>query len=116
MAPLLPLRTMHLLTLITLATAFQFPSWIPFVHSVDPQSILSIPASATERIAIVGAGAAGSSAAFWLAKARERYGLEVEVDVYEKSGLVGGSECPIPVASRLELLECSSAMFLYHTY
>lgn len=44
------------------------------------------------RIAIIGAGAAGSSAAFWIAKAKERYGLDVEVDIYEKEGYIGGRE------------------------
>lgn len=103
---------MHLLTLtslIAIATAFQFPSWVPFVHSVDPQSVLNVPNShhaglglglagdgmmkAQNRVAIVGAGAAGSSAAFWIGKAKERYGVDVLVDVYEKSGVVGGREC-----------------------
>ena len=43
------------------------------------------------RVAIVGAGAAGSSAAFFLSKATERFGLNVEVDVYEQNDYVGGS-------------------------
>ncbi|TFK79186.1 FAD/NAD(P)-binding domain-containing protein, partial [Polyporus arcularius HHB13444] len=42
------------------------------------------------RIAVIGAGAAGSSAAFWLAKAAERNGLDVEVDVYDKNAYIGG--------------------------
>lgn len=45
------------------------------------------------RIAIIGAGAGGSSAAFWIGKAKERYGLDVEVDLYEREGYVGGREC-----------------------
>ena len=47
---------------------------------------------APERIAIIGAGAGGSSAAFWVAKARERYGIDIEVDLYERNGYVGGRE------------------------
>ena len=42
------------------------------------------------RIAIIGAGAGGSSAAFWIAKAKERYGLDVVVDIFERSDYVGG--------------------------
>lgn len=97
---------MHFLTFValaTLSTAFQFPSWVPFVNSVDPQSVLNLPQVATDRIAIVGAGAAGSSAAFWIAKAKERYGLDVEVDIYEKSGLVGGSKYLCQALQDLEL-------------
>lgn len=47
----------------------------------------------TPRIAIVGAGAGGTSAAFWIAKAKERFNLEVEIDVYESSDYVGGRTC-----------------------
>ncbi|VDC01974.1 unnamed protein product [Peniophora sp. CBMAI 1063] len=42
------------------------------------------------RIAIIGAGAAGSSAAYFLSKAVERFGITVEVDVYEQNDYVGG--------------------------
>lgn len=85
---------MHFLTFVVVATAFQFPSWLPFVYSVDPQAVLNLPSPepSSERIAIIGAGAAGSSAAFWLARAKERHGLDIEVDIFEKTGLVGGSE------------------------
>lgn len=61
------------------------------------QQVQQVPdaelAANSTRIAIIGAGAAGSSAAFWIAKARERYGLDVEVDIYEKEGYIGGREC-----------------------
>lgn len=42
------------------------------------------------RIAIIGAGAAGSSAAFWIGKAKERHEQNVHVDVYEQSNYIGG--------------------------
>ncbi|KAI0035817.1 FAD/NAD-P-binding domain-containing protein [Vararia minispora EC-137] len=48
------------------------------------------PRSTPHRIAVVGAGAGGSSAAFWLSKARERNALDVIVDVYERADYVGG--------------------------
>jgi hypothetical protein len=52
------------------------------------------PAKQTARksVAIIGAGAGGSSTAFWIGRARERFGLNVEVDVYERGGYVGGRE------------------------
>lgn len=55
-------------------------------------SLISDSRVTSERIAIIGAGAGGSSAAFWVAKARERYGVDVEVDLYERNGYVGGRE------------------------
>lgn len=42
------------------------------------------------RIAIIGAGAGGSSAAYWVSKAKERHGVSIQVDVYEKSDYIGG--------------------------
>jgi prenylcysteine oxidase / farnesylcysteine lyase len=85
------------------AYAFQLPFRIPFFSNPSDvqQTLDSTPgAAATPRIAIVGAGAGGSSAAFWIGKARERWGLEVEVDVYERNAYVGGStflcsQCPL---------------------
>lgn len=47
----------------------------------------------SNRIAIIGAGAGGSSAAFWLSQAKERWGLDVEIDVFEERDYVGGREC-----------------------
>ena len=73
---------------------------LPWVHA--SQEVLSGPSQthaqlpedvSVNRVAIVGAGAAGSAAAFWIGKARERFGLDVEVDVYESNSYVGGREC-----------------------
>lgn len=44
----------------------------------------------THRFAIIGAGAGGSSAAFWISKSKERFGHDIEVDVYEKENYIGG--------------------------
>ncbi|KAG9104026.1 hypothetical protein FRC06_006106 [Ceratobasidium sp. 370] len=41
-------------------------------------------------VAIIGAGAAGSSGAFWLSKAKSRLGENITVTIYEKSDYVGG--------------------------
>ncbi|KAH8079075.1 hypothetical protein BXZ70DRAFT_652707 [Cristinia sonorae] len=101
-----PTSTMRFLTLASLfavSAAFTFPSWLPFVHSTDPQAVFNLPESAVDRIAIIGAGAAGSSAAFWIAQAKARYGLDVEVDVYEKSALIGGRALP-GFSSRLRII------------
>ena len=76
--------------------AFQLPFEFPFFGFKQSLAPLQ-PEDTTFRIAIIGAGAGGSSAAFWISKAKERYGIDVDVDVYEKEGYVGGSEwllCP----------------------
>lgn len=74
--------------------ALQLPFKIPFFqtdHEVQvPESISSEPKP--PRVAIIGAGAGGSSAAFWISKAKERYGLDIEIDVYDRESYVGGSE------------------------
>ncbi|TFK76732.1 hypothetical protein BDN72DRAFT_890547 [Pluteus cervinus] len=73
--------------------AFQLPFGVP--HFLKSASAVVIPQESpsnptTPRIAIIGAGAGGSSAAFWISKAKQRFGLDVEVDVYEKSDYIGG--------------------------
>ncbi|EIN13466.1 FAD/NAD(P)-binding domain-containing protein [Punctularia strigosozonata HHB-11173 SS5] len=94
--------TESLLAIALLATssavnAFQLPFRLPFFSNpTDVQHTLeSEPVNVTPRIAIVGAGAGGSSAAFWISKAKERWGLDVEVDVYERNSHVGGRSTTI---------------------
>ncbi|KAJ7284612.1 Prenylcysteine lyase-domain-containing protein [Mycena rebaudengoi] len=75
------------LALLPVVASFQLPFKIPFFnHSAVKPSVNS----ARPRIAIIGAGAGGTSAAFWLSKAQERFGLDFEVDLYEKASYVGG--------------------------
>ncbi|KAF8973540.1 Prenylcysteine lyase-domain-containing protein [Flammula alnicola] len=75
-----------------LAFQIQFPFKVPKLFSSN--SLLpeaeDAPVSGTSRIAIIGAGAGGSSAAFWISKAKERFGLDVEIDVYESRSYIGG--------------------------
>lgn len=44
------------------------------------------------RVAIVGSGAAGSTAAYYLTKAAEQNAGDVDIDVFEKRYVAGGSE------------------------
>ena len=82
----------------TLAFQIQFPFKVPqFFASKILQTVTEAieevaPVSTTPRIAIIGAGAGGSSAAFWISKAKERFGLEVEVDIYDSNDYIGGRE------------------------
>ena len=84
------------------AYAFQLPFNIqlPFFSSGSQTPLLAPPespdVSVPNRIAIIGAGAGGSSAAFWISKAKERFGLDVEIDVYDKNSYIGGRKCSSP--------------------
>jgi prenylcysteine oxidase/farnesylcysteine lyase len=82
-----------------LSTAFSLPqfdfrlpfSWRPLSTPgaqsiITPTEVKAYPL----RVAIVGAGAGGSSAAFWITKAKERHEQNVHVDVYEQSNYIGG--------------------------
>lgn len=90
------MRKLISLVLITasLSHAIQLPFDISKLWPV--KTPLSEPSPAVletprpPRIAIIGAGAGGSSAAFWIAKAKERSGLNVEIDIYERSDYIGG--------------------------
>jgi prenylcysteine oxidase/farnesylcysteine lyase len=80
------------------ALAFELPFGIAklFASTIAPTTITAhlenVPAPIS-RIAIIGAGAGGSSAAFWLSKAKTRLGVDFEIDVYESSDYIGGREC-----------------------
>jgi prenylcysteine oxidase / farnesylcysteine lyase len=88
---------MHLIAacilLSGLSRAFQLPFKLPFFQVQDdvPQ-LFAPPQNKPPRIAIVGAGAGGASAAFWISKGKERFGLDVEVDVFDREPYIGGSE------------------------
>ena len=81
------------------ALAFGLPFGISklFTSTIAPTTItghLEDVPSPISRIAIIGSGAGGSSAAFWLSKARARLEVNFEIDVYESKGYIGGRECP----------------------
>jgi prenylcysteine oxidase/farnesylcysteine lyase len=77
-------------SLITPSIAFQLPFNLPFFKSTQTTFVEEQPTSTTSRIAVIGAGAAGSSAAFWISKAKQRSGIDIEVDVYERASYIGG--------------------------
>ncbi|KAG9314697.1 hypothetical protein JVU11DRAFT_5504 [Chiua virens] len=72
-------------------TFYIFPSSRPLRQSLRKEQVVDL--NPTSRIAIIGAGAAGSSAAFWISKAKQRSELDVQVDVYERASYIGGREC-----------------------
>ena len=87
----------NLVPLVLVAASLSHAIQLPFdIGNIWPLSTpLSEPLPVVEtqrppRIAIIGAGAGGSSAAFWIAKAKERSGLDVEIDIYERNDYIGG--------------------------
>ncbi|KAI0271577.1 FAD/NAD-P-binding domain-containing protein [Gloeopeniophorella convolvens] len=80
----------------SVSQAFQLPFNIGSIWSQGPlpEILPGIPdvepVTRSPRVAIIGAGAGGSSAAFWIGKAKERYGLDIGIDIYERSNYIGG--------------------------
>lgn len=88
------MKGLTLLLLIPGALGVQLPFELPSFFK-SKQAVINVveeTPAATARVAIIGAGAGGSSAAFWIGKAKERFGIDVEVDVYDQNDYIGGSE------------------------
>ncbi|KAI9057361.1 hypothetical protein FKP32DRAFT_1746212 [Trametes sanguinea] len=101
------------------AYAFQLPFNLKLPAflsgSQSPLTVPQLPDTTTpNRIAIIGAGAAGSSAAFWISKGKERYGLDVEIDVYDKNPYIGGRSITVhPYEDEsLEPAELGASIFI----
>jgi prenylcysteine oxidase/farnesylcysteine lyase len=86
--------TLFVLVVASVSHAFQFPFDFNSLRQLTRhQAPLSDAVPVTPRpprVAIIGAGAGGSSAAFWIAKAKERNGLDVAIDIYERNDYIGG--------------------------
>ncbi|KAI0084957.1 FAD/NAD(P)-binding domain-containing protein [Irpex rosettiformis] len=94
------------------ATARLNNQQLPLAISVE--DVHAEPETPSNRIAIIGAGAGGSSAAFWIGKAKERWGLDVEVDVFEAKDYVGGRSTTVQPYndSRLAPIELGASIFV----
>jgi len=75
-----------------LSLPFRLPSWLWFGSRGNALTIDSgMPwYNASKTVAIIGAGAGGSSAAFFIAKAKQRYGVDIDIHIYDKNEFVGG--------------------------
>ncbi|KAH9075769.1 FAD/NAD-P-binding domain-containing protein [Lactarius deliciosus] len=87
----------NLISLILVAASLSHAIQLPFdigklwpakLPPSEPSPVVETPQP--PRIAIIGAGAGGSSAAFWISKAKERSGLDIEIDIYERNDYIGG--------------------------
>lgn len=83
------MKSLGFLLLFPCVLAFELPFSVSALFSSKTARNATTPSSLT-RIAIIGAGAGGSSAAFWISKAKERSNLDVQVDVYEAADYIGG--------------------------
>ncbi|EJT97077.1 FAD/NADP-binding domain-containing protein [Dacryopinax primogenitus] len=92
----------YFLLLLPLVQALQWP--------LSLQSLFTTPL----RVAVIGAGAAGSSAAFFLSRGAKRLGREVVIDVYEKENHVGGRSTTVyPFDDHtLEPIELGASIFV----
>lgn len=85
------MRVLILFALCSIASAVQIPLTEPQPSNKQWSHVSHTAKKSHFTVAIVGAGAGGSSAAFWINKARERYGLHIDsIDVYERSDYIGG--------------------------
>ncbi len=92
-----------LLSLILATASLTYAIQLPFdigniwpLKATPSESTHVVETPRPPRVAIIGAGAGGSSAAFWIAKAKERSGLNVEIDIYERDDYIGGRELRCP--------------------
>lgn len=83
-----------LLLLPPYVAAFSWSSLFGGVATDQQQHVIQADPEkpAPYRVAVIGAGAAGSSAAFWISKGAERQGKEIQIDVFERSEYTGGRE------------------------
>ncbi|PAV22226.1 FAD NAD(P)-binding domain-containing [Pyrrhoderma noxium] len=82
----------HLIQLVALALPLS-ASALNVLDWILPSSSPAVSVSSEvvpHKIAIIGAGAAGSSAAFWAAKAKARSNVALEIDVFDRADYVGG--------------------------
>ncbi|KAG6885530.1 hypothetical protein C0993_000526 [Termitomyces sp. T159_Od127] len=105
------------LVFLPASLAFQLPFHLPFLTRNQTLTKPTGPGHVVNdipRVAIIGAGAGGSSAAFWISKAKERFNVSVEVDVYEKASYIGGRSITVyPYGnSSLPPLELGASVFV----
>lgn len=84
---------MRSLRLALLSAAFAAPASaaLGILDWLYPATATSLSADVVpHKVAIIGAGAGGSSAAFFLHNAAHRAGVQLHIDVYEKSAYIGG--------------------------
>ncbi|KAF9454994.1 hypothetical protein P691DRAFT_770093 [Macrolepiota fuliginosa MF-IS2] len=114
------MKCVALILLVPAVLSFEYPFLIQkfFKHKVSASTIERTDAApeipVAPRIAVIGAGAGGSSAAFWISKARSRFGLNVEIDVYDRSDYIGGRSTTVYPYENVSLpeIELGASIFV----
>ncbi|KAJ3522141.1 hypothetical protein NM688_g8919 [Phlebia brevispora] len=105
-------------TLFQVAAAFKLPFHLPWVHAGlgehEQRPMVLPPVELSNRIAVIGAGAGGSAAAFWISKAKERHGLDVEIDIFDSNPYIGGRSITVQPYDNPDLqpIELGGSIFI----
>ena len=86
-----------------LSLPFRLPSWLWYGSTSNALTIDSGKPwyNASKTVAIIGAGAGGSSTAFFIAKAKQIYGVDIDIHIYDKNEFVGGGELSLAASHAL---------------
>ncbi|KIJ31067.1 hypothetical protein M422DRAFT_267276 [Sphaerobolus stellatus SS14] len=80
-----------LTSLLVLLTSCHLFTIFPSAHALQQAADVPSKQRKPHHVAIIGAGAAGSSATYWLARASNRSKeVEFEIEVFEGEGYIGG--------------------------
>lgn len=113
---------MRLHVTLTVVLACHLLSWLPVAGKQFPfaaQTSTSPTSSHSKKVAIIGGGASGSSAAYWLSKAQEkldslgRSAEGVDIHVYERDSVGGRARVIYPYddPQRYESVELGASIF-----
>ncbi|KAF4631191.1 hypothetical protein G7Y89_g6938 [Cudoniella acicularis] len=104
----------NLVLIITVLCGQSIGFFWPFTAFAATNAVDSGPdADASRRVAIIGAGAGGSSAAYYLQQFAEQSGVELNITVFEKSSYVGGRSTTVNAYDDpLEPVELGASIFV----
>ncbi|PMD67362.1 Prenylcysteine oxidase [Hyaloscypha bicolor E] len=103
------------LTLIVALLCGQSKGIWPFtsVHATPDSQDIVYPDANAKRVAIIGAGAAGSSTAYYLQQFASESGLSLNITVFERSSYVGGRSTTVNAyGNLLEPVELGASLFV----
>ncbi|TVY16749.1 Farnesylcysteine lyase [Lachnellula arida] len=90
---------------------WRFNSFTGVASTNTPE--LEEPLDTNKRVAIIGAGASGSSTAYYLQQFAERSGIPINITVFERSSYVGGRSTTVNAyGNPLERVELGASIFV----
>ena len=101
------------LSLALVVHAIKLPFTLDWLYAAASLTVSSDVVG--HRVAVIGAGAGGSSAAWWISKAKARSGVSVHIDVYERENYIGGRESVVNnIRIRADHLTGSTVVYPYN--